>query len=394
MDAVPPPSAANSHISMSLLSRSSLFLLIFVSSEPIANCPFKMDDLQKDYPWTKAPLIAGAPMRKIALASLAVEISNGGGLGFIGAGSDADDLADLLEETRSLQSKASDLKEVRDILPVGVGFLLWAGDKLLEAALPVLEKYHPAAVWLYAAHETKDLVRWTTEVRRVSPTTKIWIQIGNVREAVEYTQACQPDVLVVQGQDAGGHGLIKAAGIMPLFPEVDDAITEACKQHSIRKPAMIATGGLMDGRGLAAALALGASGVCLGTRYLASHEAKIMKGYGQAVVEAADGGQTTARTKLYDALRGTTDWPDRFGGRGVLNNSFDDHASGMSFEENKRLHDEALEQGDEGWISNNRLTTYAGTGVGLVKGVKGAADITTEVREDALSILRGNLSKI
>lgn len=354
-----------------------------------------MDELQRQYPWTKAPLIAGAPLRLIALASLATEISNAGGLGFVGAGSDASNLGSILEEVKGLQAKAPNLNKVKDVLPVGVGFLIWAGEKLLNDALPAIEKYRPAAVWLYAANNTEELVRWTEETRRVSNgASKIWIQVGSVKEALEYTNACQPDVLVVQGQDAGGHGLMQCAGIVTLFPEVDDAITALCQKQNLKKPVMIAAGGIMDGRGAAAALTLGASGICLGTRYLASNESNIAKGYQDAVIRTSDGGQTTGRTKLYDTLRGTTDWPERYGGRAVLNDSYFDAVNGMSIEENQRLHDEALEQGDKGWLENARLTTYAGAGVGLVQQVKSAGKITEEVRQDAKSILKASSSEL
>ena len=349
-----------------------------------------MEHLQRQYPWTKAPLVAGAPMRVIALAPLATEISKAGGLGFVGAGDNVSNLESILEEVKTVQSSEPNLREVKDVLPVGIGFLLWAGDKLLHDALPILEKYKPSAVWLYAPNATDELVRWTQETRRVTrEMTKIWIQCGTVEEGTTYAKACQPDVLVVQGQDAGGHGLEKCAGIVPLFPEVDDAVSKLCKEQGIRNPILLAAGGIMDGRTAAAALALGAAGVVMGTRYLASPESNIAKGYSDAVIKASDGGQTTARTKLYDKLRGTMDWPTRYGGRGVVNDSYHDAAKGMEFEENKRLYDEALEKGDEGWGEDARLTTYAGTGVGLARVVMGAAGITQEVREDAKAVLRG-----
>ncbi len=78
----------------------------------------------------------------------------------------------------------------------------------------------------------------------------------------------------------------------------------------------------MDGRGVAASLVLGASGVCLGTRFLATPEAAISKGYKNAVVEAKDGGVTTTRTTVYDKIRGTIGWPESYNARGVLNQSY------------------------------------------------------------------------
>lgn len=348
-----------------------------------------MDQLRKDYPWTKSPLISCGPMRLISLSSLATEVSRAGGLGFLGAGSDVSTLEEELQKVKQLQASAQTLKEVTDVLPIGIGFLLWAGEKLLKDSLPILERHKPAAVWLFAPHSLQDFETWTREVRRVTHSkTKIWIQIGTVAEALHVTQTCHPDVLVVQGQDAGGHGLNEASGLIPLLPEIDDSLTALCSEHNIRRPILTAAGGIMDGRGTAAAIALGAAGVTLGTRYLVAPEANIAKGYRDAVLQASDGGVHTARGKLYDTLRGTRDWPERFGGRGVLNETWYDSQRGMSVEENQKLYDEAMQKGDEGWGDGARLTTYAGTGVGLAKSVKSAARITEEVREDARRVLR------
>lgn len=354
-----------------------------------------MDALKMDYPWTDAPLVACGPMRLIALSSLAIEVSGAGGLGFVGAGSDVSTLDAELENAKKLQAESPALKHVDDVLPVGVGFLLWAGDKLLSDALPIIKLHKPAACWLFAPSHPNQLSQWTNEVRRVTTgKTKIWIQVSTVADAVETTKLCQPDVLVVQGFDAGGHGLERCAGIISLLPEIDDGVTALCNREGIAKPSLVATGGIMDGRGVAAALAIGASGVVMGTRYLASPEAIIPKGYRDAVLAASDGGVTTDRGKLYDTLRGTTDWPFRYGGRGVLNESWFDAAKGMDLDENKRLYDEAMKRGDEGWGENARLTTYAGTGVGLVRQIKSAAAITEEVRESAKVIIKRTSSKL
>ncbi|KAM0721585.1 hypothetical protein Q7P37_002510 [Cladosporium fusiforme] len=343
------------------------------------------DPLHKQYPWTHSPLVVGAPMRLIALSKLACEISNAGGLGFIGAGSDASTLENELRQSK-LELRVNGLD---DVLPVGVGFLLWAGEKLLQDALPILESCKPAAIWLFAPDNLDHLTRWTQECRRVTQNkSKIWIQIGTVAEALEVVKTCQPDVLVVQGRDAGGHGLEKCAGLFSLLPEVDDALSSPSHMSQTAKPTLIAAGGIADGRGVAAALSLGASGVVMGTRYLACPESNIAKGYQDAVLQASDGGVNTARGKLYDSLRGTTDWPAHYGGRGVINDSWHDAAHGMGLEENKRLYDKALQLGDDGWGDKARLTTYAGTAVGLVNDVKPAADVTREVREDAIRIMQ------
>ncbi|KAF2239318.1 inosine monophosphate dehydrogenase [Viridothelium virens] len=360
-----------------------------------------MEQLQNDYPWTKAPILAGAPMRLISLASLTVEVSRAGGIGFIGAGSDLTTLATTLSTTRSLLASNPIRNTPPDILPLGIGVLNWGANLSLWLSLlspPNPSTPPPAALWLFAPHSPADLVPWVSETRRhTHGATKIWVQVGSVADALAVTRLCEPDVLVVQGADAGGHGLNHGAGLLPLLPEVVDAVTRLCSSSSsssIRVPAFMAAGGVLDGRTLAASLVLGAQGAILGTALLASPECNITQGYRDAVVRAVDGGQTTRRTGLYDILRGTTEWPARYGGRGVLNRSWEDAEQGMDVEENKRLYQEVerrskQDEGAEGWAEGRgRLTTYAGTGVGLVREGKGAGEVVREIREEAIRVQR------
>ncbi|KAK9894165.1 inosine monophosphate dehydrogenase [Cystobasidium minutum MCA 4210] len=339
-------------------------------------------------PWVKEPLIACAPMRLIALEQLTAAVSLAGGLGFLGAGSDTSKLDDMFEGVKAL---LRDKLETKDgLLPVGVGFLNWGAD--LEEAVEAVAKYKPCAVWFFAARKDEDMVEWTTRMRQASPKTHVWIQVSTVKAAVDITTKCQPDVLVVQGTDAGGHGLTdSAASIVTLVPEVIDTLS----RHKLDKlPRIIAAGGIMDGRGVAAAMTLGAEGVVMGTRFLASQEANIAQGYQKAVLESSDGGMTTVRTSVYDQLRGTTDWPPGYGGRGIINQSYHDSLTGMTFEDNKKLYDAALQMGDQGWGERGRLTTYAGTGIGLTSDVKAASDIVREVRAEASLILQRTASRL
>ena len=318
-------------------------------------------------------------MRLIALAPLAVAVSQAGGLGFIGAGSDWTDLAFHLEHAKALLL-ANNIKS--EVLPIGVGFINWGAD--FQLALDILANNIPAVAWFFAPERNQDLRRWSIEVRGVTQgRTKIWIQIGTVADAVEVANLCNPDVLVVQGADAGGHGLERGAGIITLLPEVADAM-QAIGKSNIE---LVAAGGIADGRGVAACLALGAEGVVMGTRFLASKEANIAKGYQDDVLKSSDGGVTTARSKVYDTLRGTTGWPHRYGGRGIINESYLDAVNGEVTDEMKRLYEEALTKGDEGWGEHGRLTAYAGTAIGLVHQVLPAHDIVFEVRSQALKLL-------
>jgi len=294
----------------------------------------------------------------------------------------------MLSEVSKLLSESSIPNTPKDILPIGIGFINWGAD--LHIAIQEVGKWKPAAVWFFAPREQGDLVRWTAKIREASPRTAVWVQVGTVASALEVARSCAPDVLVIQGSDAGGHGLVQNSSLLTLLPECADALYEA----DLGGISLVAAGGIVEGRGVAAALALRADGVCMGTRFLTSNEAAISGGYKKAIIDSYDGGVTTVRTKLYDNLRGTTGWPDHYNARGIINKSFVDSQRGMDEMDNKKLYEEALGNADQGWGVEGRITTYAGTGVGLIKKVLGASEIVEEVRRDAMVVIEGGKSKI
>lgn len=338
--------------------------------------------MAEEHGWTQRPLVVCAPMRLIALPALAVSVSAAGGFGFIGAGSNLDELDGWLEEASKLVAQHAELSSYQKstgLLPLGFGYFNWAPEADLEKAMAAVKKWKPAAVWQFGAYKNEDYAHWADRIRQAGEgKTEVWIQIGSVSDAILVAKTSKPDVLVVQGTDAGGHGLETGAGIVSLLPEVADAL-QAEGLTGIR---LIAAGGIVEGRGAAAALVLGADGVCLGTRFLASQEANVVDDYRKEIVRASDGGANTARTKVYDQLRGTTLWPKGYNARGILNQSFHDHTSGVSFDDNKKLYDEAIKQSDGGFGVNGRMTTYAGAGVGLIKSVMKAGDIVKEIQQD------------
>lgn len=341
-----------------------------------------MASLKNEYGWTAEPLVVCAPMRLIALPELAVAVSAAGGFGFIGAGNNLDELDGWLQEATTMVAQNKELRsyqETTGMLPVGFGYFNWAPEADLEKAMAAVTKWKPAAVWQFGAYKNEDYAHWADKIRQAgNGKTKVWIQVGSVKDAIEVAMTAKPDVLVVQGSDAGGHGLETGAGIISLLPEVADAL-DAKGLSGVK---LVGAGGIVESRGVAAAFVLGADGVCLGTRFLASKEANVVEEYRREVVRAADGGTNTARTKVYDQLRGTTLWPKGYNARGILNQSFRDHSSGISFEENKKLYDEAIKQKDGGFGVNGRMTTYAGAGVGLIKSVMSAGDIVKEIQQD------------
>ena len=342
--------------------------------------------LRSHYPWTSVPFVVGAPMMKITMARLAVAVSRAGGLGFVAGGFDLSGLEkDMDEAAELLKSYAMQSRD--GVLPVGIGFQNWGSD--IKLAIPIMKKHQPAAVWLFAPYQPSDLLPWVKETRTATDgKTKIWVQVGTVAEAIEVAKTIKPDVIVLQGSDAGGHGLQQRASIISLLPEVSDAFGKA----GIEIP-LIAAGGISDGRGVAAALTLGASGVALGTRFLAAEEATIAKGYQNEVLRVSDGGVSTTNTKVYDMVRGILDWPIAYDARGVVNRSYLDALHGMSEEENRELYKEAMKLGDDGWGPEGRMTTYAGTGIGLIDKVVPAETIVGEIQKEALEVLESTARK-
>lgn len=341
------------------------------------------------YSWASRPFMVSAPMRIYAGPALAVAVSRAGGLGYIGPGAKTKNMKADLEEASMMVNKAhisstgsKTLPSTPSLLPVGVGYQLWGDD--INEAVAHIDRFKPCAAWLYAPKEDPEEYQdWSRRIREASPETQIWIQIGTLEEAKQLLKSSEkPDVVVVQGAEAGGHGRAEdGMGIMTLFPEIADAMAGS-------QIPLLAAGGMADGRGLAAALCMGASGVAMGTRFLAATEARIGRGYQNEIVRASDGAVSTTRTLLYNHLRGTFGWPKQYSPRTIINKSHVEHVAGKPFEELKAHHDEALQMGDHGWGPEGRLATYAGASVGLIHGVRDAGDIVREVQNDARKRIR------
>lgn len=366
--------------------------------------------LKEHYPWTSSPLIVSAPMRLLAGPALTHAVSSAGGLGFLGAGIPGRDfngpkLVSLIEKTAALFTEAWYVeKGVKDMpyYPFGVGFLLIDVDteklEMVREALKSLPK-PVAAIWLFPAADMNTLSSWhgmiydAGTIANGKVPTKSWYQVGTVAQGTEVLMNCCVDTLVVQGADAGGHGLAASASIISLLPEMGDALSTIDDEHFRKQDSgsipLIAAGGISDGRSVAAATMLGASGVVLGTRFLATPECIITPGYQAAVLAAHDGGVSTVRTSVYDTLRGTP-WPEKFNGRAIKNKSWHDaqETGGEVTEELKKKFDEAMKMGDNAWGVEGRATTYAGSGVGLVREVRPAGEVVREVREKAKRIIK------
>lgn len=326
-------------------------------------------------------------MGGFAGSKLAIAVSKAGGLGQIGAVNDMKQLEEQLNEV-SEAFNSDDRFDTSKTLPIGVGLLSFILK--IEQPLSLLKKFQPAVIWLFASHELSDYAKWANELRSICPHSQVWVQVGNVSGALEIAKTCKPDALILQGADAGGHGFEKSAGIVSLLPEATDTLSNA----GFGSIPLLASGGIVDSRGAAAAFALGAQGVVLGTRFLSAKETIVHPKYQAAVLAAKDGGQATVRSKLFDELAGPNIWPVTYDGRSLRTKSYHDRANGMSLDDVRKLYKESLKEKDLGWGEADRATVWAGTGVGLVQKVQPAAEIVEEVRNGVKQALEAAKARL
>ncbi|WP_318654843.1 nitronate monooxygenase [Pseudomonas sp. MWU13-2105] len=235
---------------------------------------------------TANPLVL-APMGGASGGRLAAAVSRAGGLGLVGA-SYGD--PDWMKTELALMS---DVKE-----PWGVGLVMFTVARRFEL-LDLALSYRPQVVALSFGD-----ARAFIEPIKDSGALAI-VQVHEVDQALAALDA-GADALIVQGAEAGGHSLRRAS--FPLLPAVRDAVA--------KDTVLIAAGGIADGRGLAAALLLGADGAMMGTRFLASEEALPSDKLKQRLVQARAG--DTVRTRAFDLVRGI-EWPEQYSGRALAN---------------------------------------------------------------------------
>ncbi|MFE7116007.1 NAD(P)H-dependent flavin oxidoreductase [Streptomyces sp. NPDC057654] len=227
--------------------------------------------------------IALAPMGGSAGGALAAAVSRGGGLGLLGAGAgDPDWLAGELPFVASCTDG-----------PWGIGFLTWATD---VATVERVLEHRPRAVMLSFG----DPSPFAERVRRSG--AKLIIQVTDLEEARQAVDL-GADVIVAQGTESGGHGAERGRSVLPFVPVVVDLAGPV---------PVLAAGGIADGRGVAAALALGAAGAVIGTRFQATAEALVDPMTAAAIVEGR--AEETERSRVLDIARGSR-WPSRYTAR-------------------------------------------------------------------------------
>ena len=302
--------------------------------------------------------IISAPMAFAAGGKLAAAVTAAGGLGLIGGG---------YGDAEWLEREFCEAGNAR----VGCGFITWSLAKrpeLLDAALA----HSPAALMLSFGAPAPFAPR----IKAAG--AALICQVQNMEHARAAVDA-GADVVVAQGAEAGGHGAVRAT--FTLVPEIADYLAQAAPATRL-----VAAGGIADGRGLAAALMLGADGVLIGSRFWASAEALVHPAFQNAAI-AADG-DATIRTSVVDIAR-KIDWPKPFTAR-VMKTRFVSEWHGRETElaqpdvakRETARYIAAMQNGDA-----DNTGVWVGEAAGLIRDVRAAGDLVREIAGDAERLL-------
>src|SRR5215207_4718367 len=306
--------------------------------------------------------VISAPMGFVSGGKLAAAVSAAGGLGLIGGG--YGDERWLREQFAAAGNQ-----------PVGCGFITWSLHKqphLLDIALD----HAPGAMFLSFGNPEP----FVAAIKRKGVPLICQVQtLADAQHAIDVGA----DVLVAQGAEAGGHGEKRAT--FALVPEVADLL-------SARAPDVLlcAAGGIADGRGLAAALVLGADGVVVGTRFWASEEAIVNPSLHKAALSAS--GDDTLRSRVIDMVRGLDFWPLRYNLR-TLKSETTDRWHGREAELRKVVESEAERYAKAAASGDERIVSgIVGEAIGLIHDVVPARKIVHDLVNEAEAIL-GNKAR-
>jgi len=301
--------------------------------------------------------ILGAPMAFAAGGRLAAAVTAAGGLGLIGGG---------YGDGAWLEREFAAAGNAR----VGCGFITWSLARqpaLLDQALA----HAPAAVMLSFG----DPAPFAPAIRRAGSVLICQVQtLAHAREAI----AAGAEVIVAQGTEAGGHGGTRAS--LTLTPEVADLL-----ERKSPGTLLVSAGGIADGRGLAAALMLGADGVLVGSRLWASAEALVHQNHHRAAIAAS--GDDTVRQRATDIVR-LYAWPPEFTGR-VLRNAFTERWAGR--EDELRGQAEALNATYQAGVAAgdpDNVGVWVGEATGFINTIAPAAELIRSIAAEAERLLR------
>ncbi|MBP0116346.1 MULTISPECIES: NAD(P)H-dependent flavin oxidoreductase [Bradyrhizobium] len=308
----------------------------------------------------KHPILS-APMDTIAGTRLTRAVSEAGGFGILGGG---------YGDRARLQAEAAELK---GFAPFGIGFITWSLAKqpeLLDIALDA----RPQAIMLSFGDPAPFALRIKASGVRL---------ICQVQSEDMAKQALDAgaEILIAQGTEAGGHGASRTT--VDIVPAIVDL--------AARRVPVVAAGGIADGRGLAAMMMLGASGVLIGTRFYASVEANGAEKAKQRIRDAD--GNETVRGVIADWSRELF-WPAPFTARTLVN----DHIkrwTGREVELMQRASEVAVEYAAAKAAGNFEVAAvFAGEAVGLIHDIPPAAEIVERIAVEAEQLLEGKRNSV
>ena len=306
--------------------------------------------------------ILSAPMDVIAGARLTEAVSAAGGFGILGGG--YGDEGWLKQETAKLAGGQN---------PFGIGFITWSLAKQ-PALLDIALQARPRAIMLSFG----DPAPFAPRIRSSGALLICQVQTEDMaRQALD----AGADILIAQGTEAGGHGASRTT--LDIVPVIVDLAAG-------RVP-VAAAGGIGDGRGLAAMMMLGASGVLLGTRFYASQECDGHEEAKRRICAASNG--NSVRGIIFDLSRDNV-WPAPFTGRCLIN----DHARrwiGREVELMQNIKAVAAEYAAARAAGNFDIAAViAGEAVGLIHDIPPAGEIVARMVAEADQILSGRRNSV
>ena len=308
------------------------------------------------------PIVLGG-MGTATTAPLVAAVSNAGGFGTLGTS--AFNAVSLDAEIASIHERTGQ--------PFGINHLLF---QISEDMFSVTLRARPAVAAFAWARKDQNLRDYFQRAHDAG--CKIMYMANEVPEAVRAAEA-GADVLVAQGTEAGGH--VGWMASLPLVPMMVKAVAPL---------PVLSAGGIADGRGLAAALALGAEGALLGTRFMATPEAPIHANYKQAIIKTD--GHDTVLTEIPD-LATQRVWPGAMSR--AQRNKFIERWAGREW----ALRQNAGEVGKQaaaaraaGDVDNASLSF--GQDAGLIESIKSVREVIDEIVADAEKVIKDRLPSL
>ena len=301
-----------------------------------------------------------AGMGGVAYHKLVAAVSEAGGFGTFGAAT---------MSTDQMVGEINELKKLTD-KPFGVDLLTAAGDMTAQCTAAIDNGATVFVAGLGVPVNIVDLCH-----RRGVLVVNMCGKVSHAVQAVE--AGC--DIVVAQGTEAGGH--TGKVATLPLVPQIVDAVG--------KKVPVVAAGGIFDGRGLAAALSLGADGIWVGTRFIASPEARSTPGYKEALVASAEDKTVISRAFTGKTLRALENSYTKY---------FEEHPEELQRFPQQMVRstgDHAMHLGGDEWteVDPDKECYPSGQGVGAITELIPAGDIVRKFVAEAEEVL-GRTAKL